>query len=75
MRVLTGLVLTTAFVAFIPGTAIACEWMKSAKSPMTEITLDQTSKPVTSLATNDLDSGIVAEEEAKEIKAPVRPAE
>lgn len=74
MRVLTGLVLTTAFVAFVPGTAIACEWMKSAKSPMTEITLDQTSKPVASLATNDLDASVVAEEEARQIKKPAQPA-
>ncbi|NRG16482.1 hypothetical protein HPQ64_02140 [Rhizobiales bacterium] len=74
MRVLTGLVLTTVFVAFVPGTAIACEWVKSAKSPMTEITLDQTSRPVASLATNDLDKSIVAEEETKEIKTPAQPA-
>ncbi|MBA5776961.1 hypothetical protein H2509_07430 [Stappia sp. F7233] len=32
MRLINGLTLAAAMVAFVPGTAIACEWMKTTKT-------------------------------------------
>lgn len=41
MRLINGLTLAAALVAFLPGTAIACEWMKTTKAsaPTTAATI------------------------------------
>ena len=70
MRLLAGLMGLGALIALSTAPALAeCSWMKSADTKMTPLTTAEAPLS-TAVATNDLDSAVIREEDAK-----LRPAE